>query len=92
MTETGMNNLTNIERVIRLFFGCSLVGSVMFLSDPFGYLILLPLIGVYPCLTAIVGWDPVYFVFGVNQRRFGDFIENNLLSSSPIDFLRHRIT
>ena len=91
MTETSMNNLSNVERVARLFIGCSLIGSVMFLPGPFQYLILMPLIGIYPCLTAIVGWDPVYYVFGIKQTRLGSFIENNLLPNSQADLLRPRI-
>jgi len=87
----NLNNINNIERVVRLFIGCSLIGSVMFLPAPFHYLILMPLIGIYPCLTAIVGWDPVYYVFGVNQERIGNFIENSLLPNSTADILRPRI-
>ncbi len=91
MTETSINNLGNIERVFRLFMGCSLIGSVLFVPVPFDYLVLLPLVGIYPCLTAIVGWDPVYYVFGINQTRLEALLEDRLLPNNRLDILRPRV-
>lgn len=90
MTETSMNNVDNIERVFRFFIGCSLIGSVMFIPVPFDYLILLPLIGIYPCLTAIVGWDPTYFVFGINREKVGTLLEDRLTPYDQNELLRPR--
>ena len=91
MTDTGINNLGNIERVFRLFMGCSLIGSVLFVPVPFDYLVLLPLVGIYPCLTAIVGWDPFYYVFGINQTRLEALLEDRLLPNNRLDILRPRV-
>jgi len=88
MTGTNMNNIGGVERVIRLFIGCALIGSVMLTPAPFHYLILMPLIGIYPCLTAIVGWDPAYYVFGINKTRIGVLLEDHLLPRAHIDLLR----
>jgi len=88
MTGTSMNNISGIERVVRLFIGSALIGSVMLTPAPFHFLILMPLIGIYPCLTAIVGWDPVYYVFGINKARFGNLLEDHLLPRSHIDLLK----
>jgi hypothetical protein len=78
MTDTSLNNIHMIERVLRLFFGCSLIGSVFFMPIPFDYLILLPLIGIYPCLTAIVGWDPLYYVLDIEQKDIERLIDERL--------------
>jgi len=91
MTETSMNNVNNIERVLRLFIGCSLIGSVMFVPVPFDYLILMPLLGIYPCLTAIVGWDPTYFVLGINKMKIDTLLENRLLPYTRTNILRPSI-
>lgn len=79
MTQMDLNNMNGIERVLRLFFGCCLIGSVMITPFSFEYLVLLPLIGIYPCMTAIVGWDPVYFVFDINRPRLESFIQQHLV-------------
>ena len=78
MTEASLNNIHMIERVLRLFVGCSLIGSVLFVQVPFDYLILLPLIGIYPCLTAIVGWDPIYYVLDIEQISIEKLIDERL--------------
>ena len=90
MTETSLNNLHNIERVLRLFIGCSLIASVMFISTPFDYLILMPLVGIYPCLTAIIGWDPAYYVFGIDQSKSEALLEDRLQPYNPAGLLKPR--
>ena len=90
MTGYSIDNLGNIERVLRLFIGCSLIGSVLFVPVPYDYLILMPLVGIYPCLTAIVGWDPVYYVFGIKHAKFDTALEDRLLPYNQLDLLRPR--
>lgn len=95
MTETNLNgielnNVNAFERALRLFAGCSLIGSVFFLTAPFDYLILLPLLGIYPCLTAIVGWDPLYYVLGLNQSNLVTFIEQRFAQNYTVESLRPR--
>jgi hypothetical protein len=64
-------NIGTIDRVIRYTIGAGLIGSVFYL-DP-NYVLslagleiklykLLPLIGIYPAITAWLGWDPLYQV------------------------------
>ena len=79
MTEMDLINMNGIERVIRLFLGCSLIGSVMLSPFTFEYLVLLPLVGIYPCMTAIVGWDPVYFIFDINRPKLDKLIQERLV-------------
>ena len=88
MTGTSLNNLNGIERVLRLTLGCALIGSVLLSPLSFEYLVLMPLIGIYPCLTALVGWDPVYYVFGINQPKFENFIQDHLQPDNYINLIR----
>ena len=91
MTEMDINNLNGIERVLRLFVGCALIGSVMLSPFTFEYLVLMPLIGIYPCLTAILGWDPIYFALDVNRPKVDKLIQDHLVpSSSNTDLLTPR--
>ena len=90
MNETNLNNVNAIERVLRFFIGCSLIGSVLFVPVPFDYLILMPLFGIYPCLTAIVGWDPVYFVLGMEQTKIEKLFDDRLTDIGTTSLLRPR--
>ena len=90
MQETNLNNINAIERVLRLFIGSSLIGSVMLVPIPFDYLILMPLLGIYPCLTGIVGWDPVYFVLGKEQTKIEKLIDERITQLGTTSLLRPR--
>ena len=81
MTDTGINNLNGIDRVVRFFIGCCLIGSVMLSPVNFELIVLLPLFGIYPCLTAIFGWDPVYYVFGINKPKLEKLIQEQIDNS-----------
>lgn len=82
MTDMDINNMNGIERVVRFFLGCSLIGSVMLSPFTFEYLVLLPLIGIYPCMTAIVGWDPIYFILDINRPRLENLIQKHLVTDN----------
>ena len=64
-------NIGFIDRSLRFVIGGVLFGSIFYLSPStmvniFGsevmLLKLLPIISIYPLLTAWVGWDPVYHI------------------------------
>jgi hypothetical protein len=69
-------NVGTIDRAIRFVIGGVLIGSVFFVN-PASILTfqgldialykLLPLIGIYPALTAWLGWDPVYNIFNIRS-------------------------
>lgn len=88
MTGTVTNNISSIERVIRFFLGCSLIGYVMLMPGLLGYMALMPLIGIYPCLTAITGWDPMYFLYGFNSDKYETVFHNRFIPESSQDLLR----
>ena len=83
MSEPGLDNIHSIERVLRVFIGTSLIGSVFFIPVPFDSLIVLPLIGIYPCLTGIMGWDPVYYLADYDQTQLDfEFVPGPDLNTS----------
>ena len=64
-------NIGFIDRSLRFVIGGVLLGSMFYLSPAatisiFGsemmLMKLLPIVGIYPLLTAWFGWDPVYHV------------------------------
>jgi len=67
MIEKTKGDIHIIERVLRMFIGFSLIASVVYIQTPFNYLIVMPLLGIYPCWTAVVGWDPIYYLANINH-------------------------
>jgi len=73
-------NIGSIDRALRFFIGGILVGSVFYLdpsltitlfSIEFALIKVLPLIGIYPAITAWLGWDPIYELFNTtSETRF----------------------
>lgn len=60
-----IQNIGSIDRVLRVVAGLAALSLVFILEGStrwFG------LIGVVPLLTALVGWCPVYSVFGIGKR------------------------
>ncbi len=69
-------NIGFIDRSLRFIVGGVLLGSVFYLTPAamvsiFGYEImlmkLLPIVSIYPLLTAWFGWDPVYHLAKINS-------------------------
>jgi hypothetical protein len=69
-------NIGSIDRALRYFIGGVLVGSVFYvntgtMASVFGFefalIKILPLIGIYPAITAWLGWDPVYALFNIRS-------------------------
>ena len=61
-------NMQTHERVMRTILGSAMIFSVLIMPVPVNLLIILPLAGIYPCLTGIIGWDPLYYLAGFNAR------------------------
>lgn len=59
MNTERIENLSKGERVLRLGVGMGLATSVLAASGPLGWMAILPLVGIYPALTAFTGFDPV---------------------------------
>lgn len=60
MKNTTYTNISNTERAIRIIVGLALTYSVTLQTGTLGLAAILPLIAVYPVMTGIIGWDPVY--------------------------------
>lgn len=52
------------ERIIRIGIGYSLIVTIMSSSKSGSFSMLLPLLSIYPILTGVFGWDPVYKMLG----------------------------
>lgn len=56
-------NVGTLDRIFRFLLGIVLIGSVLFTEgtvfEQYNAWVLLPLIGIYPALTAVLGWDPL---------------------------------
>ena len=71
----ALQNISIIDRTVRIIVGLAMIGVWFFY--PFSsltlWIALLPLIGVYPLLSGILGWCPVHAMFntkscGVDER------------------------
>ena len=54
-----IENLTPGRRIFRFGAGMILITSVLAVSGPLGWAAVLPLLGIYPALTAFTGYCPV---------------------------------
>lgn len=57
-----MNNVGNVDKMIRVIIGLLLL-SLLFLLQ--GNLKYLGLIGLVPLITAAIGFCPIYAIFGI---------------------------
>ncbi|MCI0507448.1 MAG: DUF2892 domain-containing protein [Gammaproteobacteria bacterium] len=64
MGNNALGNLGIVERIVRVGFGYGLIVAVLSVSAPTQFVLLLPLIAIYPVLTGMFGWDPVYELVG----------------------------
>ncbi|MDT8385480.1 MAG: DUF2892 domain-containing protein [Gammaproteobacteria bacterium] len=60
-------NMTDYEVIGRLFTGAALISGVMFFSDTVPPWV--ALVAVYPVMTAITAWDPLYATL-IKMRSF----------------------
>ena len=76
LTIPNPYNTGFIDRSLRFVLGGILLGSVFYLTPAatlslFGHQVmlmkLLPIVSIYPLLTAWFGWDPVYHVARINS-------------------------
>lgn len=65
-----IQNLNIVDRFMRLLLGVTLLGLVIVTlkeGDSFGWNIYIMLGAIYPLMTAIMGWDPLYAVLGIRS-------------------------
>ena len=59
----AIQNIGWFDRIVRVVIGFALLGVVyvdLIKEMPLGWHVFLPLLAIYPLLTAILGWDPLY--------------------------------
>lgn len=59
----AIQNMGWLDRVVRVLVGAGLVGVVfmdIYAGQPLSWHAYLPIIAIYPLITAIMGWDPLY--------------------------------
>lgn len=59
MNKDTIHNINPTERFVRLAFSITLALIPFIIDSPLGDLALLPLLAIYPGLTAALGWDPL---------------------------------
>lgn len=69
MKNTTYTNISNAERTIRIIVGLALTYSVSFQTGTLGLAAIIPLVAVYPVMTGIIGWDPVYNITAQLKNR-----------------------
>lgn len=60
MENYSLCNIGGGERIAHFVLGIGLVTSIFAGSGPLGLAALLPLVGIYPMMTAILGVDPMH--------------------------------
>jgi hypothetical protein len=59
MEKDIIYNINPAERIVRLVFSVTLAVIPLHIDAPLGGFLLLPLLALYPGLTATLGWDPL---------------------------------
>ena len=85
-------NIGSIDRSIRFIIGGVLMGSIFYLTPTAVWSVagtelmlmkFLPLISIYPLITAWLGWDPIYELFNTtSETRFKSDVCNGLLQQA----------
>lgn len=73
-------NLGYIDRTLRVGVGAIAILSVLALQEPgttLGWLGLIPLLAVYPIVTGLIAFDPVYAWIGIDTGRSSVISDHN---------------
>ena len=62
-----------IERMSRAFIGFMLLLFSFTVAINSEWFSTLQLVAMYPLLTALIAWDPVYFIIDIIKERWVDF-------------------
>ena len=73
------HNVGYIDRALRISAGAIGILSVLALPDvgTLGWLALIPLIAVYPILSGLIAFDPVYAWIGIDTSRSSVISDHN---------------
>ncbi|MGD8567070.1 MAG: DUF2892 domain-containing protein [Gammaproteobacteria bacterium] len=79
-TYATYHNLGYIDRALRIGVGAVAILSVLAVQEPgttLGWLGLIPLLAVYPILTGLIAFDPVYAWVGIDTSRSSVISDRN---------------
>ena len=71
MKDIKIENITWSGRIVRVAVGMALVYSVFLQEGTLGAAAYLPLIAIYPLISATLGWDPIAQFLGTRKRSSG---------------------
>ena len=80
---TEVHNLGLVDRVVRVLFGAALMGGAitsLFNSSVVTWQVYAALFAVYPLMTGMLGWDPLY---AVGHTKTCDLSDRNRCGTFP---------
>ncbi len=81
--NTNSQNLNRSQRASRMLVAVSLLGvTISAPAGALGGLAVLPLVAIYPLITAVLGWDPIFEMFGWGA---GDIADGKLGHASHVE-------
>lgn len=80
---TGYTNLSIGERAFRVALGLGMILTVLAGSGPLGLTSLIPIIAIYPLMTASIGWDPIYRLLTAGNKARSMVSDASYLFSNP---------
>lgn len=88
-------NLGGIDQFVRLGLATVMIGQMLYVADLVTWQPYLAFFGIYLVMTAMLGWDPIYKLLGLNSRREQDWAIDSLdrISSGILvspDYARRR--
>lgn len=80
---TGYVNLSNGERAFRSALGLGMILTVLAGNGPLGLMSLIPIIAIYPLMTASIGVDPFYRLLTAGNKARSMVVDASYLFSNP---------
>jgi hypothetical protein len=71
MLSNSSTNQGVTQRVSLLIASVALIVVTLQTSGVLGWMAMLPLIAIYPGISAMTGWDPINAVFSAVTKQFG---------------------
>jgi hypothetical protein len=88
MGDITQIKMSIMERIVRIGIGYGLIVTTMTASAPGEFLLLLPLLAIYPVLTGMFGWDPVFELLGKKIRTLIRFLDKKAAQFIESSFIK----
>ena len=69
MKNRTSTNQSVAQRVFMLFASLGMIAATLSTAEPLGWRVIIPLLAIYPGLSAFIGWDPLTSVMAVLRKR-----------------------